>query len=114
MRPAFLFPETITLHRPRFDSVWHCMDTTKAPVDEDLASLPMLSPERYTEQTGLSPTTLWRYRKKGWLAVVNICGRFYITRAEIARFNARATAGEFADEVQKPCGPKSRREGGAR
>ena len=33
------------------------------------------------------------------LATVNIYGRQYILRSEIARFNERAAAGEFAREV---------------
>jgi hypothetical protein len=49
------------------------------------------------EQTGLSNITVWRYPKQGMLNTVNICGRHYILRSEIARFNARAAAGEFAE-----------------
>jgi hypothetical protein len=33
---------------------------------------------------------------------VNICGRQYILRAEIARFNQRAAAGEFAKSPNPP------------
>src|SRR5437899_12024448 len=40
----------------------------------------------FIEQTRLSAVTVWRYRKKGMLTTVNICGRHYILRAEIARF----------------------------
>jgi hypothetical protein len=54
---------------------------------------PMMSLDKFIEQTGLSAVTLWRYRKNGFLKTVNICGRHYILRAEIARFNERATAG---------------------
>jgi len=35
------------------------------------------------------------------LTTVNICGRHYILRAEIARFNERAAAGEFAKRSNK-------------
>ena len=59
----------------------------------------MMSLDKFMEQTGLSPATLWRWRKKGMLATVNIYGRQYILRSEIARFNARAAAGEFARTV---------------
>ncbi len=51
----------------------------------------MMSLDKFIEQTGLSAVTLWRYRKNGFLKTVNICGRHYILRAEIARFNERAT-----------------------
>ena len=61
-----------------------------------LDSEPIMSLDKFIEQTGLSAVTVWRYRKKGMLTTVNICGRQYILRAEIARFNQRAAAGEFA------------------
>jgi hypothetical protein len=56
---------------------------------------PMMSLDKFVEQTGLSAVTVWRYRKKGMLTTVNICGRHYILRAEIARFNERAAAGNL-------------------
>jgi hypothetical protein len=39
---------------------------------------PMMSLDKLIEQTGLSAVTVWRYRKKGMLNTVNICGRQYI------------------------------------
>jgi len=47
---------------------------------------PMISLDKFTEQTGLSAVTVWRYRKNGFLKTVNICGHHYILRAEMARF----------------------------
>jgi hypothetical protein len=67
-----------------------------------LDSEPMISLDKFIEQTGLSAVTVWRYRKKGMLTTVNICGWQYILRAEIARFNERATAGEFAKPPNHP------------
>jgi len=63
---------------------------------------PMMSLDKFIEQTGLSAVTVWRYRKKGMLTTVNICGRNYILRAEIARFNERAASGEFAKDPIHP------------
>jgi hypothetical protein len=63
---------------------------------------PIMSLDKFIEQTGLSAVTVWRYRKKGMLRTVNICGRQYILRAEIARFNERAAAGEFAKPPNHP------------
>jgi predicted site-specific integrase-resolvase len=63
---------------------------------------PMMSLDKFIEQTGLSAVTLWRYRKKGMLTTVNICGRQYILRSEIGRFNKRAAAGEFAKPPNPP------------
>ena len=67
-----------------------------------LAAYPPLALDHFMQQSGLSPATLWRYRKRGWLAVLTIAGRHYVTREEIARFNARAAAGEFAGTVANP------------
>ena len=63
---------------------------------------PTMSLDKFIEQTGLSPTTVWRYRKNNILTTVNIYGRHYILRSEIARFNARAGAGEFAKIPSNP------------
>jgi len=68
-------------------------------------SEPMMSLDKFMEQSGFSPATLWRYRKKGMLSTVNICGRHYVLRSEIARFNARAAAGEFARPLATPRKP---------
>ena len=40
--------------------------------------------------------TGFRYRKAGLIETVNIFGRLYVTREEIARFESRAMAGDFA------------------
>jgi hypothetical protein len=72
---------------------------------EDLAltdSEPPLSLDKFIEASGLSAVTLWRYRRAGWLKTINIAGRVYITRSEIARFNRRAAAGEFAKSFPRP------------
>lgn len=63
-----------------------------------LESLPPISMDRFVEQSGLSSVTLWRFRKKGWLRTHQICGRHYLSAAEIARFNARLESGEFAGD----------------
>jgi predicted site-specific integrase-resolvase len=68
------------------------------PVDSE----PMMSLDKFIEQTGLSAFTLWRYRKKGMLTTVNICGRQYVLRAEIARFSQRGAAEEFAKLPNHP------------
>jgi len=68
-----------------------------------LEAHPPLSLDLFTEQSGLSSVTLWRFRKKGMITTVMIAGRHYITRQEIARFNARLESGEFAgDGPRKP------------
>lgn len=64
----------------------------------ELMSMPPMSLDKFMEDSGLSAVTLWRYRKKGWLKTINICGRQYVSRIAIAKFNARAEQGEFAKE----------------
>lgn len=63
---------------------------------------PPLALDEFMRQSGLSPVTVWRYRKKKWLAVITISGRHYVTREAIAEFNHRAAAGEFAGTVANP------------
>jgi hypothetical protein len=63
---------------------------------------PPMALSQFIEQSALSPTTIWRFRKKGFLRTINICGRHYVLRSEIARFNARAVGGEFAKECNRP------------
>jgi hypothetical protein len=50
----------------------------------------------------ISSATGWRWRKRGWIPTVNICGRVYVSRAAIAEFERRAAAGEFAREHKTP------------
>lgn len=51
---------------------------------------------RFMEITGLSPVSIWRFEKRGWLKTIRIAGRKYLTPEALREFNARAAAGEFA------------------
>src|SRR5438552_9919918 len=51
---------------------------------------------RWLRSIGKSRVTGWNWRKQGIVKTTNIFGRIYISRTEIARFEARATSGEFA------------------
>ena len=53
-------------------------------------------------EVGVTSTTGWRWRRKGWLRVINISGRLYVTADAIAEFSGRATTGEFAQEHKVP------------
>jgi hypothetical protein len=57
---------------------------------------------KWARESGFTPCTLWRFRKRGWINTINIAGRQYISLEEIARFTARAAAGEFAAEPPVP------------
>ncbi len=67
-----------------------------------LNAQPPLALDKYLHESGISPVTAWRYRRKGWLKTINICGRHYVTRAAIADFNRRAQAGEFSKTLRNP------------
>lgn len=47
-------------------------------------------------------TTGWRWRKNGYIKVINIFGKLYISRDEIAQFEQRAIAGEFHRDGRNP------------
>ena len=64
--------------------------------------MPPLSMDEFRRQTGLSPVTLWRFRKRGWLTTVVIAGRHYVTREAITSFNHRAACGEFSGTLANP------------
>jgi hypothetical protein len=51
---------------------------------------------------GVTKTTAWRWRKRGWLKVTNIAGKLYVSAEDDAEFNRRAKAGEFAQEAKTP------------
>lgn len=52
----------------------------------------------YRRQLGVSKTTLWRYRRNGWLKTINVLGKLYITREAIAEFEAMMRSGALAKE----------------
>ena len=67
-----------------------------------LKAHPPLSQDEFMRQSGLSPASCWRYRRKGWLKTIVIAGRHYVTREAIAEFNERAASGEFAGTLPNP------------
>jgi predicted site-specific integrase-resolvase len=62
----------------------------------------IISLNLWREQVGVTPCTLWRWRKKGWLKTVNICGRLYLTQEAITEFYERAQQGEFSQIHKAP------------
>lgn len=75
----------------------------------EVESLPPWSLDKFMHETGLCPSTCWRFRKRGWLKVENIAGRNYITRAAILEFNQRMARGEFAKDRKNPRDNKSKK-----
>lgn len=62
----------------------------------------LVSFEKWLEDIDKTPATGWRWRKRGWIETVNICGRLYISRSVIAEFERRAAAGEFSKIHETP------------
>jgi len=62
----------------------------------------VVSLSKWMEQVGVTACTIWRWRKRGWLKTVNICGRQYLTQEAIDEFHRRAIAGEFAQAAVVP------------
>jgi hypothetical protein len=70
--------------------------------DIPLNAHPPISLDLFMRQSGLSPTTCWRYRKRSWLRTVIIANRHYVTREAIAEFNRLAAEGQFAGTLSNP------------
>jgi len=49
----------------------------------------------WLKSIGKGRVTGWNWRKSGTVTAIDIFGRLYIARSEIARFEARAINGEF-------------------
>lgn len=64
--------------------------------------------DRYLESVSVTPTTGWRWRRRGWIKTVNIAGRVYVERSEIADFERRAAAGEFSQVHRTPVRKRGR------
>src|SRR6185437_6288902 len=71
-------------------------------------SLDRVEPElialrRFRAGLGAVPSTACRWIQRGWLGQpLNIAGRLYLTREQIAEFKRRAAAGEFAASIRPP------------
>jgi len=62
----------------------------------------LIALDHWREQIGKTAATIWRWRQLGWLTTVNINGRVYLNRDEIAKFEERAAAGEFSKTHKTP------------
>jgi predicted site-specific integrase-resolvase len=62
----------------------------------------VVSLSKWLDQVGVTSCTAWRWRKRGWLKTVNICGRQYLTQEAIQEFTDRAKRGEFAQVHKAP------------
>ena len=63
----------------------------------------LIALRRFRADLGIVPSTGWKLIQRGWLGPpVNIGGRLYLTREQIAEFKRRAAAGEFASNIKPP------------
>jgi hypothetical protein len=85
------------------------MDHAKLPTSNPHNGAPSGAPitslrpfDHWLKELGKSRATGWRWRVNGLVETCNILGRHYISDEEIARFERRARAGEFARELTTP------------
>jgi len=52
--------------------------------------------DKWLRVVGVSSVTAWRWRKRGWLNVINVGGRLFLRPQDLESFERRAAAGEFA------------------
>ena len=69
--------------------------------DEQTIEIPFAL-DRFIQNMGITDTTAWRWRKRGWLITCNIAGRVYILPKCLREFNRRMEAGDFAQEHKTP------------
>ncbi len=65
--------------------------------------------DEWLKHIGRSTTTGWRWRRRGWVRVVNISGRLYLPAEEAGLFLQRAEAGEFSRDNHPPLKGGNRR-----
>ena len=69
--------------------------------------VPPMSLHRFCQLIGSSKASAWRYEKRGWLRTHLIANRRYILAADVAEFNRRFAADEFAGNVSNLFGGRS-------
>ena len=60
--------------------------------------------DRWLDEIGKTAATGWRWRQRGWIKTINISGRIYLHRDEIAEFERRAAGGELSTVHKTPNG----------
>jgi hypothetical protein len=64
---------------------------------------------KFTQDLGVSPVTVWKYRRDKILTTHNLHGKLFVTAADAERFVQRLTSGEFAKQKKVPPPPRARR-----
>jgi hypothetical protein len=68
----------------------------------------LVSYDKWLSEIGITAATGYRWRKRGMIRTVNVYGRVYIARTEIADFERNAAAGAFAKEIIIPKRPRQK------
>ena len=55
---------------------------------------------RFLRENDISRTSGWRWHKKGWIEIVKIGNRNYVSDEAVAEFQRRAEKGEFSQNRQ--------------
>ncbi len=63
---------------------------------------PLIPLSIFARSLSKTPSTIWRWRKSGWLETVNIAGKVYVSSQAVAEFVRRAEAGEFSKQAVVP------------
>jgi len=71
-------------------------------MNEKQTDVPIRSTCSVAKDLGISDTTLWRWRKYGWLQTVNINGRPFVLMDSLNAFIERAKTGEFSQTKKMP------------
>jgi hypothetical protein len=64
----------------------------------------------WLDRLGRSETTGYRWRRRGWLNTTTIAGKHYLSPQNLADFERRAEAGEFATVPRGGAAPQSHSE----
>ncbi len=75
---------------------------------QSIATTGLRAAKAVCRDRGVSDTTLWRWGNRGWIKVVNICGKTYVDLQSLAEFDRRAAAGEFAKPPHGAAGASAR------
>jgi hypothetical protein len=56
----------------------------------------LIAQSKFCSDAGIDPVTAWRYVQRGWLRPVKLANRVFFRASDLAEFERRAVAGEFA------------------
>ena len=88
--------DDMTSNKPNYVNRGFTELAAAVPKNEPQPASNVIPFDRWLESIDKTQATGWRWRQRGWIVTLNICGRAYISRDEIRRFEDRAASGEFS------------------